>query len=159
MKFPHYQRSFICRWTRLGQVYFTLRNYESAIATLEEAVACGEKSACIDYTSGENFTPDDVAIESYYVLASAYYYLDRCEIAVPRARQALQLYLDRKVEDPTALKNVLSVFVLCRDYAGKPYVLTEPGFTNGFPNGYEEPTVLIQKPGSTVPTGTATPSP
>ncbi|MBN1430592.1 MAG: tetratricopeptide repeat protein [Anaerolineae bacterium] len=123
-------------WVRLGQVYYTRRNYENALEILEEAIGYGEKHN------------EEVRIEAYYVTASAYYYLDRCELAVPRAKQTFDLYLERKLEDSLALTNILSVFVLCRDYARHPYILTEPGFTNGFPDNYEEPDVIVKRGGS-----------
>jgi len=123
-------------WLRLGQVYYTRRNYESALEILEEAIAYGE---------AHNQT---VPIEAYYVTAGAYYYLDRCEIAVPRTLYALDLYEENKLEDPGPLTSILSVFVLCRDYADSPYVLSTAGFTNGFPDRYEEPTVILERGGS-----------
>jgi tetratricopeptide (TPR) repeat protein len=123
-------------WLRLGQVYHARRNFESALEMFEEAIAYGERH------------DEVVPIEAYYTTASDYYYLDRCEIAVPRAKQAFDLYLERKLEEPTALKNILSIFVLCRDYADSPYLLTTSGFTDGFPEGYEEPDVLVVRGGS-----------
>lgn len=125
-------------WSRLGQVYFTRRNYESALAVLEEAIACGEKNAC-----GQ--TPDDVPIESYYVTASAYFYLDQCQIAAPRAKQSLDIYLERQPDDPNALRSILCVFTLCRDNADHPFVYQGSGFTNGFPDGYEVPECIIRR--------------
>lgn len=128
-------------WLGLGQVYYTRRNYESALEILEEAIAFGEENEV------------EVPIEAYYVTAGAYYYLDRCELAVPRARQAFDIITADKSEEPDvqALRNTLSVFVLCRDYAGKPYVLTVPGYTDGFPDGYEEPDVTLERGGASNP--------
>lgn len=123
-------------WLRLGQVYYTRRNFESALEILEEAIAYGETKE------------ERVPIEAYYITAGAYYYLDRCELAVPRAKHALDVYVESKMEDPGPLQTILSVFVLCRDYALDPYVLTISGFTNGFPDGYEEPNVLLQRGGT-----------
>lgn len=125
-------------WLRLGQVYYTRRNYESALEILEEAIAYGEKHDA------------RAQIEAYYVTAGAYYYLDRCELAVPRAKQALDILMEDKSKepDPYAMLNTLRIFVLCRDYARHPYVLTEPGFTNGFPDEHEEPEVLLEIGGS-----------
>ncbi|MBN1310668.1 MAG: tetratricopeptide repeat protein [Anaerolineae bacterium] len=126
-------------WLRLGQVYHARRNFESALEMLEEAIAYGE------------LHNETVPIEAYYTTASDYYYLDRCEIAVPRAKQAFDVYLEREPKDETALINTLSIFVLCRDYTENPYLLTESGFTNGFPDGYEEPDVLLQRGGAASP--------
>jgi tetratricopeptide (TPR) repeat protein len=118
-------------WSRLANVFYTRRNYEDAIATFEEAIAWGESSA------------EDVPLEAYYVTGAAYFYLNQCEYAVPRAFHALDLYEERfrNSPDPAALENILSIFVLCRDYANPPYTLT-------FPEGYEEPEVLLELPGS-----------
>jgi tetratricopeptide (TPR) repeat protein len=135
---------YLPAWTRLGMVYFTRRNYESAIAIFEEAIAYGKEHG------------EDVSLEAYYVTAAAYYYLDRCEIAVPRAVESLNLYRDRNMDAKNALTNILSVFVLCRDYAGNPYVHTGDDYVNGFPPGYQEPDVLVQRPDLGT---TATPTP
>lgn len=122
-------------WLRLGQVYYTRRNYESALEILEEAIAYGEKHE------------QRAQVETYYITAGAYYYLDRCELAVPRAKQALDILTENKSKEPDtfALLNTLRIFVLCRDYAGSPYLLTDAGFTNGFPDGYEEPDVIVER--------------
>jgi tetratricopeptide (TPR) repeat protein len=122
-------------WVRLGQVYFTRRNYESALAVLDEAIAWGEAHA------GEPGVPS-LPIEAYYVSASAYYYLDKCDRAMPRAEQALELYESRRLEDPNALNNILSVYVLCRDYA-----ITPPSQPVAFPDRYPEPDVRVEAPG------------
>lgn len=121
-------------WVRLGQVYFTRRNYEDALAVLDEAIAWGEAHA------GESGVPD-VPIEAYYVSASAYYYLDLCDRAMPRAEQALDLFEHRRLEDQNALNNILRVYVLCRDYA-----ITPPSQPVIFPDRYPEPEVLIELP-------------
>jgi hypothetical protein len=77
------------------------------------------------------------------VTGAGYFYLNQCEYAVPRAFHALDLYEERyrNNPDPAALDNILKIFVLCRDYANPPYALT-------FPEGYEEPVVLLELPGS-----------
>ncbi len=132
-------------WNRLGQVYLTRRNYEDAIAILAEAVAWGEAQD----PEAPGYQP--IPMEAYYVMASAYYYKDQCRMAVPLAVEALDIYESREIEDPGAQATILRLFVLCRDYASSPetaYVHTGPGFTNGFPNGYEEPDVIIQRPGA-----------
>ncbi len=117
-------------WLRLGNVYHTRRNYEDAIATYEELIAW-------------NTAHDvEVPLEAYLVTASDYYYLDLCDIAVPRAFQALDVYEDRRLDESVALTNILSVFVLCRDYANTP-----PTIAYEFPAGYEEPTVLLERGG------------
>jgi len=121
-------------WVRLGQVYFTRRNYESALGVLEEAIAWGE--------ANQEAADVTVPVEAYYVSASAYYYLDRCDEAMVRAANALELYESQRLEDPNALKNILSIYVLCRDYAATP-----PSVAVIFPAGYEEPTVTIELPG------------
>jgi hypothetical protein len=85
------------------------------------------------------------------VTAGAYYYLDRCELAVPRAKQSFDILVENKSKEPDAraLFNTLSIFVLCRDFApNNPYVLTASGFTNGFPDGHEEPDVTVERGGS-----------
>jgi len=128
-------------WTRLGQVYATRRNYESSIAILEEAIACSEQGKC-------GVKPDSAPIEVYYVTAAAYYYLDECGLAVKRSKSALDLYTQRKLDDPNAIKNILSVFILCRDYADHPFVYEGAGFTNGYPDGYEVVDVVVRRPGS-----------
>ena len=151
-------------WNRLGQVYYTRRNYESAIAILEEAIACGERSQC-------GVTPKDVPIESYYVTASAYFYLDKCTLAEAHAKSALEIYVNTRTAnpnippDPNVLSTILCVFELCRDSADTPVTYQGDGFTNGFPNGYTEPNCQITRgsvgvggnPGSA--SGTATPEP
>lgn len=140
-------------WNRLGQVYYTRRNFESAIAVLEEAIACGETSSCKQ-------TPKDIPVEAYYVTASAYFYLDRCDLADPRAKKALDTYVNNKMDDPNALHTILCVFKLCRDEADHPMTYQGAGFTNGFPDGYTEPDCVIRRGGSTTnetPTPTARP--
>jgi tetratricopeptide (TPR) repeat protein len=151
-------------WNRLGQVYYTRRNYESAIAILEEAIACGERSQC-------GATPKQIPIESYYVTASAYFYLDKCTLAESHAKSALDIYVNTRLADPNigpdpgALSTILCVFKLCRDSADTPVTYQGDGFTNGFPNGYEEPDCRITRgsvgiggnPGTAG--GTSTPEP
>lgn len=119
-------------WRRLAMVYFTRRNYEDAIDLFEEAIAWAEANG------------EPVPIEAYYVTASAYYYLDQCEWAVPFALEALTIYEDQEIDDANALRNALSVFVLCRDFTTKPYVHAEAGFTNGYPDRHlPEPDVRL----------------
>ncbi len=135
----------ISAWNRLGQVYLTRRNYEDVIAILSEAVAWGEAQ--------DPNAPDyqNIPIETYYVMASAYYYKDECRMAVPLAVKALHIYEDNKLTDPGAEATILRLFVLCRDWTEKPetaYSYSGPGFTNGFPDGYVEPDVIIQRPGT-----------
>jgi tetratricopeptide (TPR) repeat protein len=135
-------------WNRLGQVYLTRRNYEDVVAILAEAIAWGEAQ---EDPTAEGY--QEVPIESYYVLASAYYYMDECHFAVPLAVDALNKYERDKMDDPNALKTILTLFVLCRDWAGSPettVVHTGPGFgEDGFPDGYAEPDVLIERGDST----------
>jgi tetratricopeptide (TPR) repeat protein len=125
-------------WNRLGQVYYTRRNYESAIAVLEEAIACGTRSRC-------EVKPKDIPIESYYVTASAYFYLDKCNLAEDRAKTALDIYVATDQDAPNTLSTILCVFKLCRDDADTPVAYSAPGFTNGFPDGYEEPDCRITR--------------
>jgi|GEM_PF-916010 len=126
-------------WTLLGQVYLTRRNYEDAIAILAEAVAWGEAQD----PKAESYKK--VPIEAYYVMATAYYYKDMCQFAIPLTVEAFNKYQTEELEDAGALKNILSLFVLCRDFADDPVVHKGPGFTNGFPEGYEEPDVRVQR--------------
>ncbi len=128
-------------WLLLGQVYATRRNYESSIAILEEAIACSEQGAC-------GIAKDSAPIETYYVTGAAYYYLDECKLAVGHAKSALDLYVQRKLKDDNAIKNILSIFILCRDYADHPYTYSGDGFTNGYPDGYAVVDVVVKKPGS-----------
>jgi hypothetical protein len=126
-------------------VYYTRRNFEDAITTCEQAIDWGTENG------------QDVPLEAYYVTAAAYYYLDICRDdpndewstgAVDRAVEAFNLYKAQRLDDAVALDNILKVFVLCRDYAGEPYTYKGAGFVDGFPEGYEEPTVLLELPGS-----------
>ncbi|GAB4472443.1 MAG: hypothetical protein Kow00124_10500 [Anaerolineae bacterium] len=128
---------YVPAWRRLGMVYLTRRNYESSIEIFEELIAWGKLH-----------DPDAIPLEAYYVTATAYYYRDKCDLAVPHALEALDIYEREQINDPNALRNILSIFVLCRDYAIKPYVHTAAGFENGFPIGYEEPDVIIERPGT-----------
>jgi tetratricopeptide (TPR) repeat protein len=135
----------ISAWNRLGQVYLTRRNYEDAIAILSEAIAWGEAQ------DEDSLGYQPVPIESYYVMASAYYYRNQCEFAVPLTVHAFRIYQQRELDDPGALENILKLFVLCRDYTVEPgdaVVHEGPGFTSGFPDGYQEPEVIIERPGS-----------
>lgn len=125
-------------WRRLGMVYHTRRNYEDAIAILEEVIAYGDK------------TGEDIPLEAYYVSATGYYYLDQaedgtplCNIAVPRALKALEIYERERVDDPNALDNILKVIVLCRDWANTPATIRFE-----FPDDYAEPDVYLERPGS-----------
>ncbi len=124
-------------WLQLGMVYFTRRNYEDSLAIYEELIA---------WDKAHNA---DVPIEAYYVTAAAYYYIDHdsngrplCDLAIPRAHLALNMYEDQRMDNPTVLKNILSVYVLCRDYANTPP--TQPVV---FPVGFAEPDVIVQRPG------------
>lgn len=123
-------------WRRLGMVYLTRRNYEASIEVFEELIAWGEKYDV------------EISVEAYYVTATAYYYKDWCDLGVPRAVDALEIYQRNAMEDPAALNNILSIFVLCRDYAGEPYLYSGRGFENGFPVGYSEPDVIVTRPGA-----------
>ena len=81
--------------------------------------------------------------------AAAYYYLDKCELAAAgHAQHALALYEEKNMEDQNALNNILAIFILCRDYADHPYVISDPGFTNGYPDGYDVVDVIVKRPGS-----------
>ncbi len=133
---PSIEEMYTPAWRRLGMVFFTRRNYESSLEIFEELIAYGETHQT------------DIPLEAYYVTASAYFYLDQCNIAIPRTIYALDLYEDGLLDDPDALRNILSIFVLCRDYAVTPYEWAEAGFENGFPVGYEEPCVVLTRTGS-----------
>ncbi len=135
---------FMPAWNRLGMVYYVRRNYEDAIGVFEEAIAWGEAQ---DPDSEDYQT---IPLEAYYTLAAAYYYVDSnedgdplCNTAIPLVDEALDIYEAKRLEDPAALKNILSVYVLCRDYSN-----TDPTIAFSFPDGYEEPTVLVELPGS-----------
>lgn len=135
---------FMPAWTRLGMVYFTRRNYEDAVDIFEEALAYAEAH------SEEVQAP----MEAYYVTASAYYYLNECQRAVPLAETALERWQATvrpdEPGDTAVLNSILSVFVLCRDYSASPYVSNDPTFVNGFPPEYPEPNVIVQGPGGDV---------
>lgn len=135
------QEVFMPAWQRLGMVYLTRRNYEDAIDILEEAIVWGETNSV------------DVPVEMHYVVASAYYYRASCEQSVAHAATAFNLYNERELNDQNALINTLRIFVLCRDYnfSGNPVRYQGPGFVNGFPEGYVEPSVVVEAPG---PSGT-----
>ncbi len=136
----------ILAWTRLGNTYLMRRNYEDAIAILAEAIAWGEAQDEDD----PNY--QDIPIETYYVMATAYYYNDLCRVTVPMAVQSLEIYQERYEEedreDLLALKGILSLFVLCRDFSDHSITYEGPGFANGFPEGYEEPDVRVERGGS-----------
>ncbi len=128
---------YIPAWRRLGMVYHARRNFEDAVAILEELLAWGEAHDV------------PVPLEAYYVTATDYYYLDRtsdgtplCNRAIPRALEALDIYERERMDDPNALTNILSVIVLCRDYAQTP-----PTVAFQFPEGYDEPDVIVRRPG------------
>ncbi len=129
---------YLPAWRRLGMVYHARRNYEDAIAIFEEMIAYGEK------------TGEDIPLEAYYVSATGYYYLDHaedgsplCNIAVPRAMEALDTYERERIDDPNALDNILKVIVLCRDWANTPATIRF-----SFPADYAEPDVYLERPGS-----------
>jgi tetratricopeptide (TPR) repeat protein len=113
--------AYLPAWERLGMVYFTRRNYESAIEVFEEAIAYGEA----------NDVP--VRPEAYYVTGLAYFYMDRCDRGVPLLLHTLDI-----TEAPGAVNSALGGIVLCEDYAGYPPV---------FPEGYERPDVSLDLPG------------
>ena len=134
-------------WRRLGQVYHTRRNFEDAVAIYEELVAFYESKG------------EDPPIEAYLVLASDYYYIDRspddnplCDRALHYADAALDLYELRRYDDDVMLNNILSVYVLCRDYA-----LTPPTNPVQFPRGYTEPNVIVERAGANTTVATPTP--
>ncbi len=128
---------FIPAWRRLGNVYHTRRNFEDAVAIFEELIAYAKAN------------DEEVPIDTLYTSATDYYYLDRdsegrplCNIAIPRAFEALDVYEDERMEDVNALNNILSVIVLCRDFAATP-----PTVAFTFPEGYEEPDVVVRRGG------------
>ncbi|HOA24977.1 MAG: tetratricopeptide repeat protein [Aggregatilineales bacterium] len=128
---------YVPAWHRLGMVYHARKNFESAIAIYEELIAWAKVNDV------------ELPIEVYYISAADFYYLDRtaddeplCNMAVPRAFEALDIYEDTRMDDPNALDNILKVFVLCRDYANTP-----PTIRFEFPERYEEPDVVLQLPG------------
>lgn len=129
------EQIYVPAWRRLGNVFHARKNYEDAIATYEELLAWGRENP------GE--VPMDVYLEAYYVTAADYYYLDLCDVAIPRAFEALEIYETARMENEVALNNILSVIVLCRDYA-----LTPPTIAFEFPSRYPEPDVFIERPGA-----------
>jgi len=129
---------YVPAWQRLGMVYHVRKNYESAIEVFEELITWAEAN------------DEDLPIEVYYISATDYYYLDKtaddeplCDIAIPRAFHALDIYEDERMEDPNALHNILSVIVLCRDWAN-----TDPTVRFEFPEGYDEPNVVLDRFGT-----------
>ncbi len=128
-------RIYVPAWRRLGNVYHARKNFEDAIAIYEELIAWGK--------AHPDEVPLEAYLEAYYVTAADYYYLDLCDIAIPRAFDALDIYETARMDNPVALNNILSVIVLCRDYA-----LTPPTVQFEFPSRYPEPDVFIERPGS-----------
>lgn len=126
---------YLPAWQRLGMVYHSRKNYEDAIAIYEELIQWA------------NANDVELPIEAYYISATDYYYLDQtadgeplCNIAVPRAFEALDMYENERLNEPNALRNILSVIVLCRDYVNTPATINFE-----FPPGYEEPDVYLER--------------
>lgn len=67
-------------WAQIGQIYFTRRNYESAIDALQRCVDLGSQ-----------------AIQCYYIRGLAHYYLAQCDQAVPILQEALNLADDEQI--------------------------------------------------------------
>lgn len=143
-------RVLLTAWNQLGQVYNTRRNYEDAIAILSEAIAWGENP---DLNNPDEPGYQELPIELYYVLGTAYYYKGMCHYTLPLARTAFEKYERDENPDVLAINNILKLFVLCRDYPGgdgEPIIYEGAGFgEDGFPDGYDEPSVLLETQGTT----------
>jgi tetratricopeptide (TPR) repeat protein len=61
-------------WAHLGIAYYSRRNYEDASDTLQKAIDMGGNK-----------------IEYYYILGLAYFYLDKCNLAMPLFQKALAI--------------------------------------------------------------------
>ncbi|GAB4573925.1 MAG: hypothetical protein Kow0077_17960 [Anaerolineae bacterium] len=81
-------------WKQVGMIYYTRRNYESAIDAF---------NTCVDL-SGATY------IECWYLRGLAYYRLDECELAVPILQEGLN-YTD----SPDIQRNILQGLYMCAE--------------------------------------------
>ncbi|NDJ54844.1 MAG: hypothetical protein GYB68_17375 [Chloroflexi bacterium] len=135
--FPDWMR--LMAWQQIGQVYFTRRNYESAVETLQLAIDWTEANPREDDESLPAGASNSASIEVYYVKALAHYYMDQCSnIELSREyplhdgpqdllNTAMTMYLDRPANDPSGngypieiRDQILRAIILCNDYAFTP---------------------------------------
>ncbi|MBN1286616.1 MAG: hypothetical protein JXB47_14555 [Anaerolineae bacterium] len=93
---PNYQAAY----RQAGQVYYTRRNYESAIEAFE-VCACLARGGDCDRNPD---TPDasgtgDFPVECWYLRGLAYYYLAQCDVAVKVLTDSLYLTDQQMIKD------------------------------------------------------------
>ncbi len=76
----------------LGQVYYTRRNYEGSIEQFE---------ICTKQEQDQAVPPDARFVECYYLRGLAWYYLDKCENAMPIFSELLTWTHDKNAIDKT----------------------------------------------------------
>ncbi len=81
-------------WKQVGMIYYTRRNYESAIDAFETCVAL----------SGSEY------IECWYLRGLAHYRLDQCDLGVPVLQEGLNY-----TESPDIRRNILQGLYMCAE--------------------------------------------
>ncbi len=114
---PSYQPAY----RQGGQVYYTRRNYESAIEAFETCACLAHGGNC----DGEPETPDTPGtgvfpVQCWYLRGLAYYYLARCDVAVPILIESLY-YTSEDVIKQNAYRGL----ELCRE-SGEEFVWPDP---------------------------------
>ncbi len=119
---PNYQPAF----RQSGQVYYTRRNYESAIEAFETCACLARGGDCDhDETTPDALGTGSFPVQCWYLRGLAYYYLAQCEYAVPVLIESLYLTEFQSIKD-----NALTGLQLCRD-AGEQFEWPDPTPTPG----------------------------
>lgn len=92
---PNYQPAY----RQGGQVYYTRRNYESAIEAFEKCACLAEGGDC-DRNPQTPPVPGtgQYPVQCWYLRGLAYYYLAQCEVAVPILIQSLNLTAEDSIK-------------------------------------------------------------
>lgn len=93
---PNYQPAY----RQGGQVYYTRRNYESAIEAFETCACLAEGGDCDKNPQTPDVPGNGIRpVQCWYLRGLAYYYLARCEFAVPILVQSLNLTAEDSIKE------------------------------------------------------------
>lgn len=96
-------------WRQIGLVYYMQSQYQNAVNAFEQCVANGSDS-----------------IYCYYVRGLAYYYLDRCDLAVPLLQDSLE-----RTQSDRILGFIREGLRLCQSPVAEPTVTPDAESENG----------------------------